>query len=141
LWTLYFPSKTVGQKVFLLQHFISHDEEKVLHEQIMKVPLHPLIFQGYEAKRKVASFGYDWNFQTRTLSKGNLIPQPFQFIIEKVAKKISIPVEQFGELLLTEYPTASVINWHRDAPPFGVIAGISLLTACTLRFRPYEKTK
>jgi alkylated DNA repair dioxygenase AlkB len=126
---------------FYYSHFISNDEEKILHDEILKIPLHPLIFQGYEAKRKVASFGHDWNFQTRTLSKGKDIPHSFQFIIEKVAKKISIPAERLGELLITEYPVGSVINWHRDAAPFDVIAGISLLTACIFRFRPYEKSK
>jgi len=43
--------------------------------------------------------------------------------------------------LVTEYPEGSVINWHRDAPPFDVIAGISLLPDCTFRLRPQEKLK
>jgi alkylated DNA repair dioxygenase AlkB len=45
----------------------------------------------------------------------------------------------FAELLVTEYP--SVINWHRDAPPFDIIVGISLLTDCTFRFRPHDKAR
>ena len=35
----------------------------------------------------------------------------------------------------------SVINWHRDAPPFDIIAGISLLSDCSFKLRPYDKTK
>jgi len=34
-----------------------------------------------------------------------------------------------------------VINWHRDAPPFDLIAGVSLLTDATFRLRPYDKEK
>jgi alkylated DNA repair dioxygenase AlkB len=34
-----------------------------------------------------------------------------------------------------------VINWHRDAPPFDIIAGISLLSDCIFRLRPHDKTK
>ena len=34
-----------------------------------------------------------------------------------------------------------MINWHRDAPPFGLIAGISLRSDCTFKLRPYDKTK
>jgi alkylated DNA repair dioxygenase AlkB len=52
-----------------------------------------------------------------------------------------MPSENFAELLLTEYPEGSVINWHRDAPPFGLIAGISLLSDCTFRLRPHDKAK
>ncbi|MBX9850590.1 MAG: alpha-ketoglutarate-dependent dioxygenase AlkB [Cytophagaceae bacterium] len=44
-------------------------------------------------------------------------------------------------MLVTEYPTGSVINWHRDAPPFDLIAGISLLSDCKFRLRPHDKSK
>lgn len=119
--------------------FITQEEEHNLVEEIRQIPLAPMIFQGYEAKRKVSSFGYDWSFESRTLSKGKEIPPAFDFLLHKVAKQLSVNYEQFAELLLTEYPIGSVINWHRDAPPFDVIAGISLLSDCTFRFRPYNK--
>jgi alkylated DNA repair dioxygenase AlkB len=34
-----------------------------------------------------------------------------------------------------------VINWHRDAPPFNIIAGISLISNCNFRLRPQDKAK
>ena len=37
--------------------------------------------------------------------------------------------------MLTEYPPGAPIGWHRDAPPFGDVIGISLLSACRFRFR------
>ncbi|QEC52556.1 alpha-ketoglutarate-dependent dioxygenase AlkB [Anseongella ginsenosidimutans] len=49
--------------------------------------------------------------------------------------------EDFAEVLVTEYPPGAVINWHRDAPPFDVIAGVSLLSNADFRFRPYDKNK
>lgn len=39
--------------------------------------------------------------------------------------------------LVNEYPPGAPIGWHRDAPPFGVVAGLSLLSSCRMRFRPY----
>jgi DNA oxidative demethylase len=33
------------------------------------------------------------------------------------------------------YPPGAGIGWHRDAPPFGVIVGVSLGTTCEMRFR------
>jgi alkylated DNA repair dioxygenase AlkB len=52
---------------------------------------------------------------------------------------VSIDPVSFGEVLITEYPIGSVINWRCDAPPFDLIAGLSLLSDCTFRFRPYDK--
>jgi alkylated DNA repair dioxygenase AlkB len=121
--------------------FITEKEEAGLIEQIKIHPLHHLNFQGFEAKRKIASFGFDYSFDKRTLTQGKEIPTAFITLIEKVAHHLSIPSKDFAELLLTEYPEGSVINWHRDAPPFGLIAGISLLSDCTFRLRPHDKAK
>lgn len=54
---------------------------------------------------------------------------------------MSVTQDAFAELLITEYPVGSVINWHRDAPPFDLIAGISLMADCTFRLRPNDKAK
>jgi alkylated DNA repair dioxygenase AlkB len=47
----------------------------------------------------------------------------------------------FAELLVTAYPPGAVINWHRDAPPFDIVVGISLLEDCTFKLRPHNKEK
>jgi alkylated DNA repair dioxygenase AlkB len=61
-------------------------------------------------------------------------------MIEKVAKHLGRNIDEFAELLVIEYPVGSVINWHRDAPPFDIIAGISLNSDCKFKLRPHEKT-
>ena len=53
--------------------FITVTEETDLLREIEKLSLHTFHFQGFEAKRKVASFGYDWSFEKRVLSKGKEI--------------------------------------------------------------------
>ena len=121
--------------------FISAVEEDELMEHIHRIPLKPFVFQGYEAKRRVASFGWDWSFQDRTLKKGRDIPGIFEGLIGRVAEFVQLQAAAFAELLITEYPKGSVINWHRDAPPFELIAGISLATDCLFRLKPYEKEK
>src|SRR5689334_24126379 len=104
--------------------FISAGEEKLLVEEIGKRELHQFQFQGFEAKRKVASFGYDYSFEKGALSKGKEIPEAFLPLLQKVADHLQLKEKDFAELLLTEYPPGSVINWHRDAPPFDLIAGV-----------------
>ena len=122
-------------------NFISTAEEMALMEEIKGLELHTFNFQGYEAKRKVASFGWDWSFEKRVLSKGKDIPAAFNWLLERAAHFTQVPVQNISELLVTEYPAGSVINWHRDAPPFDTIVGISLLTDCVFKLRPYDKAK
>src|SRR5688572_8497954 len=85
-------------------NFISPAEEAQLLDMISRMELHTFLFQGYEAKRKVASFGYDWSFEKRVLSKGKEIPEVFVWLLEKVAHFIEVPVQNMVELLVTEYP-------------------------------------
>lgn len=119
--------------------FISAEEEVELYQIIQPIRLHSFMFQGYEARRKVASFGYKYNFENRSLSEGNPIPSEFKPLIQKVARRLSLPESAFAELLVTEYPVGAVINWHRDAMPFGFVAGISLLSDCVFKLRPYNQ--
>lgn len=119
--------------------FITADQEQLLVSLIAGYPLKPMIFHGYEAKRKTISFGYDYHFDSGTLSRGAPIPTEFQAIITQVAEHLGIDSPSVAEVLLTEYPVGAVINWHRDAPPFDRIIGISLNSDCTFRLRPHDK--
>ncbi|MFC3199966.1 alpha-ketoglutarate-dependent dioxygenase AlkB [Parapedobacter deserti] len=142
LQTSLFPvEKNVPSGFRYIETFLSIQEEQALLENISLIDLHPLIFQGYEAKRKVKSFGYDYHFDSRTLTEGRPIPEGFTAILERVAGQINLPASDIKEVLITEYPPGAVINWHRDAPPFDIIIGISLMSDCKFRFRPYDKSQ
>ncbi|HLN22266.1 MAG TPA: alpha-ketoglutarate-dependent dioxygenase AlkB [Bacteroidales bacterium] len=119
--------------------FISVREEENLLNTISAIELQTFVFQGFTAKRRVASFGFIYSFDNRKLSEGEPIPGEFSDLIGKTASLINISPAEFAEALITEYPEGSVINWHRDAPPFGLIAGISLLSDCRFRLRPHDK--
>jgi alkylated DNA repair dioxygenase AlkB len=119
--------------------FLSTQEEEDLLRVIRTLHLHQFIFQGFEAKRRVASFGFDYHFDQKRLTAGNPIPEALEPLVHKVADHLSLHSQELAELLVTEYPPGAVINWHRDAPPFKLIAGISLLEDCVFRLRPYDK--
>lgn len=121
--------------------FISEIEEATLVEAVAALELSAFMFQGYAAKRKTASFGFDYSFRDKHLKKGNPIPESFDWLIGKVARQAQVSPEEVLELLVTEYPPGSVINWHRDAPPFNMVAGISLLSDCTFRLRPHDEKR
>ncbi|WP_353126322.1 alpha-ketoglutarate-dependent dioxygenase AlkB [Parapedobacter pyrenivorans] len=140
--TSLFPAEEKALRGFsYIEPFLSQEQEQALLEEISRLDLHPLIFQGYEAKRKVRSFGYDYHFDSRTITEGQPIPEGFTALLEHVAKQLNVPAADIKEMLITEYPPGAVINWHRDAPPFDIIIGISLMSDCRFRFRPYGKTR
>jgi alkylated DNA repair dioxygenase AlkB len=137
-----FPIEPVFPEGFVyIPDFLTREEEADLYTRISKIVLHNFNFQGFKANRKVASFGYDYSFENGSLSKGEEIPSTLDFLVEKVSQQMGITQQEFAELLVTEYPVGSVINWHRDAPPFDLIAGISLMADCTFRLRPQNKAK
>jgi alkylated DNA repair dioxygenase AlkB len=121
--------------------FISEAEEQRLCELCASLDLQQFRFHGYLAKRKVASYGYDYHFNTRSITEGKPIPEGVKFLAAKVAEQCGCRPEEFAEVLFSEYPPESVINWHRDAPPFDFIAGVSLASDCVFRLRPYDKQK
>jgi alkylated DNA repair dioxygenase AlkB len=136
-----FPDDTILPEGFrYVPDFISESEESELLQVISTIELHTFVFQGFEAKRKSASFGFDYHLDSRKLKQGAPIPAGFHPLVNKVRTYLSLDTE-IGELLVLQYPEGAVINWHRDAPPFDVIIGISLLADCTFRLRPHDKTK
>lgn len=120
-------------------NFISIEEEENLLQLILAMPLETMKFHQYEAKRKVAGFGKGWSFTDQQIKDGRQIPQGFIFLRNRIAGELKIAPENFVQLLVTEYPVGAVINWHRDAPPFEIVAGVSLAAACTFKLRPHDK--
>ena len=55
----------------------------------------------------------------------------------RLAAWIGADPEALAMALVNEYACGAPIGWHRDAPPYAIIAGVSLLSACRMRFRPY----
>jgi len=39
--------------------------------------------------------------------------------------------------LINEYSPGAPIGWHRDAPQYDIVTGVSLLSACRMKFRPH----
>ena len=46
---------------------------------------------------------------------------------------------RFAMALINEYRAGAPIGWHRDAPQYDIVAGLSLLSPCRMRFRPYVR--
>jgi alkylated DNA repair dioxygenase AlkB len=114
--------------------FVSPEAEQKLIARISALPLQPFQFGQFEGKRRVAWFGFQYDYSQRRLREADPIPQWLHPLIERV--------EAFGgaqthvaQILCTEYDTGVGIGWHRDKPHFDRIFGLSLGSPCKFRFR------
>jgi alkylated DNA repair dioxygenase AlkB len=114
--------------------FISAATEKALIENIAALPLQPFQFGQYEGKRRVASFGFRYDYGLRRMQAANPIPQWLTPIIESV-EAFGGPKTRIAQVLCTEYDVGVGIGWHRDRPQFDRVFGLSLGAACKFRFR------
>ncbi|HEX8570982.1 MAG TPA: alpha-ketoglutarate-dependent dioxygenase AlkB [Caulobacteraceae bacterium] len=119
---------------------ISPDEERALVETIAGLPLKPFEFRGYEGKRRVAFFGWRYDFDGRGLGEAEPIPAFLLPLREKAASFLGVQTEALPHVLVTEYAPGAPIGWHRDRPEFGDVVGVSLLSPCTFRLRRRKGT-
>lgn len=114
--------------------FISPAVEHELIAHIASLPLQPFQFGAYEGKRRVASFGFRYDYALRRVQEANPIPDWLKSPIE-AAEAFGGPHTLIRQVLCTEYETGVGIGWHRDKPQFDRVFGLSLGSACKLRFR------
>jgi alkylated DNA repair dioxygenase AlkB len=117
--------------------FITADEEARLAEQVARVEFSTFEMRGVVARRRVAFFGrsYDGGGGAGT-SELPAFLMPWR---DKVAAWANVAADAFAMALINEYSPGAPIGWHRDAPQYDIVAGISLLSACRMKFRPYER--
>jgi alkylated DNA repair dioxygenase AlkB len=114
--------------------FISAAAERELIAQVGALPLQPFQFGPYEGKRRVASFGFSYDYTLRRLQEAEPIPQWLRPVIEQV-EDFGGPATHIRQILCTEYDIGVGIGWHRDKPHFDSVFGLSLGSACKFRFR------
>ena len=122
-----------------LPEFISVTDETRLVARIEQLDLREFHMRGVPAKRRVAHFGWGYEFDSFKLGPAPAIPD-FLFGLRHRLPELApdVPPADFVEVLVTEYPAGAGIGWHRDAPPFDLVVGVSLLAPCTMQFRRWS---
>ena len=95
--------------------FVSPETERDLIGRITALPLKPFQFGQYEGKRRVASFGFSYDYTLRRLRESEPIPDWLEPILGQV-EAFGGPETRIGQVLCTEYDTGVGIGWHRDKP-------------------------
>jgi len=114
--------------------FITADEEAALADAISSISFSTFEMRGVVAKRRVAFFG-------RSYDEGaaQVLPIPeFLFPLRaRLAGWLRADPADFAMALINEYTVGAPVGWHRDAPQYAIVAGVSLLSAARMKFRPY----
>ena len=91
--------------------------------------------RGVVAKRRVAFFGGVGD--DRGDAPAPPIPDFLRPLIDRAAAWAGVAPDAFAMALINEYREGAPIGWHRDAPQYDIVAGISLISPSRMRFRPY----
>jgi DNA oxidative demethylase len=114
---------------------IGPDEETALLEILQSLRFDPIVIHGQAARRTARHFGLDYDYAARTPQPGEPVPDWILPVRTRAAELAGHEPEELVEVLVQRYPPGSTIGWHRDAPAFGTVIGISLGGASRLRFQ------
>ena len=111
-------------------------EERALLDQIERMRFDEIRMHGVVAKRTARHFGLDYDYARRdALEDADPIPEWLLPVRNAAAELAEVTPEELVEALVQRYPEGAQIGWHRDAPMFDTVVGVSLLSAARLRFR------
>jgi alkylated DNA repair dioxygenase AlkB len=116
------------------EEFISVAEELALVRSIAAIEFSKFEMRGVVAKRRVAFFGRSYD---AVEGPEQPIPEFLFPVRDRLAAWAAVKPETFAMALINEYREAAPIGWHRDAPQYDIVAGLSLLSACRMKLRPY----
>ena len=128
--TLFLPDTPPG--FHFRDDFISPAEERSLVSEIDRLAFANFEFRGVVARRRVAFFG-----ATYDQDGARPIPQFLLPLRTALAEWAQVESDAFAMTLINEYRPGTPIGWHRDAPQYAMVAGLSLASACRMKLRPY----
>jgi DNA oxidative demethylase len=91
--------------------------------------------RGQVARRRTVHLGWLYAYEGRAIEPGPPVPEFLLPLRERAAALAGVEPGALGEVLVTEYTPGAGIGWHRDAPMFGSVVGVSLAGACRFRMR------
>src|SRR4051794_19221687 len=95
----------------------------------------PIVIRGQAAKRTARHFGLDYDYEARTPVPGEPVPDWLDPARALAADFAGAEPERLAEILVQRYPPGSTIGWHRDAPAFDEVIGLSIGGFSRMRFQ------
>jgi alkylated DNA repair dioxygenase AlkB len=114
---------------------LSAGEEAGLVERLGSLRFDPIVMHGREARRTARHYGLGYDYESRTPQPGEPVPDWIMPVRARAAELAGEEPEALVEILVQRYPPGATIGWHRDAPAFETVIGVSLGGGCRLRFQ------
>ena len=115
--------------------FFDGAEEQTILQHIRAIELSEVRMRDVVARRRVAHFGLIYRYDSWHVEPGPPIPEFLGTSKDRAATLLQVGPDRLVEALITEYPPGAGIGWHRNAPVFGNVVAISLLSPCRLLLR------
>jgi DNA oxidative demethylase len=110
-------------------------EETELAAHVRVMAFTAVEMRGQVARRRTTQFGWIYGYESWRIEPGPPLPDVLLPLRARVAALAGVESDALAEVLVTEYPPGAGIGWHRDAPQFGTVIGVSLLGPCRMRFQ------
>ena len=123
------------------QEIITEAEQAALVESVEKLDLKPFDFHGHLGNRRVVSFGLKYDYSRRSIEPADKLPVFLNELLLRAANFAGTNAKEFRQVGVNEYRAGAGIGWHKDKQEFGIVVGVSLLTAATMRFRKANGTR
>jgi alkylated DNA repair dioxygenase AlkB len=121
--------------------FIDEAEEASLLETLAALPFREARFREYTARRRVMYYGAAYDFTSNALAEAPPLPAFLLPLREKIAAWMGLAPSALEHALINEYRPGTPLGWHRDAPDFEHVAGVSLGGWARMRLRTYPPQK
>lgn len=116
-------------------------DETALLAAIAALDLTEASYRTFTAKRRIASFGFGYDFTANTLLPAPPLPPFLLALRDRLATWSGVPADAFVQATIAEYRPGTQLGWHRDVPHFGIVMGTSLGAPARMRLRPYPHRK
>ena len=116
--------------------FLSAEEEAALLADADALDFDEITMRGQTARRTAKHYGYDYDYeQYGRLTPGEPLPEWLLPLRDRAGVLAGVAGDELAEALVQRYPPGATMGWHRDAPMFGTVVGISLGGSCRMRFQ------
>ena len=116
--------------------FLSVEAERALLDVLAGLDFQRIEMHGQVARRSALHYGVDYDYANPGRSgAGEPFPDWLLPHRDRAAELAGVEADELVEGLVQRYPPRATIGWHRDAPMFGKVVGLSLGAAARMRFR------